>query len=170
MLKKSFSILLTAMMVVVLTLFPACAEESESVDIEPTVLSALNQTSSAWYESTSTRAALIACMYCDVILSENDDILNIMSSAMSDGYIFVVKEGLSLGTVFFGENSTLLAFFSPFTNSLSMTQMDIQVSSRYLAKTAMENIISEKYASSYYEVDGDDVYSALEIIIKILED
>ena len=146
------------------------AEEISSIDIEPQLLSIIDYTSTEWYENTTNRAILAACAWADVVLSENAEIETLMSNAIWNGYVYVSKKGVSLAVMYCTDAGCVLASYVPATDELSLRSIDVQVTSKYVADLAMENLINEGLVSSYHEIEGEDILTVLEALLGILEE
>ena len=170
MLKKSASYALAILLILVLCLSSAHAEETTSITIETTILSAMDLAAYEWYEDTTSKTALAACIWCDVVLSDNDQLEAIMTEAIRDGYVYVAKEGLMLAVIYCGENGSILAIYQPSTDELSITDLDTQISSKYVADVVMEGLKDQGLVSTYSEVEGEDILTVLEIIMEMLEE
>lgn len=120
---KSMKRMLCALLACLL-LAPAAL--AEPVEATPYLLASAGWTKTdEWYETDTTRALLLATMWCDVILTENRSYKKLMADAIDADCLYVTAEDGVLGAYFFAGKELLAAAYDPAAATLTVTVLPV---------------------------------------------
>ena len=156
--KKIWSVILCVSMLLSLC-SGALAEESGSVDFEPTFVSVFDHTAEKWYASRANRAMLSVLLYLQVSNIAEVAALNIEVGDPS----YVGYSSDILGLLWQGKDNTLLITYSPFLNRASYRCIE-GMASNFVSEYLMDGLFDE-----YRDNDVEDLKEALIEIRNLLE-
>lgn len=146
------------------------AEGDEYYQIEPGLLTLLDHTATEWYESEVSRAVFATAVWMDIVLSENEVLSAAATNAVENDRVYVAKDGLILIVYFWADEGCLIVSYKALTEELC-TGIPIETDvTDALATYIMKELEKSDNFSSYYQIDKDDMYTSLEVILDSLED
>lgn len=146
------------------------AEGDEVYQIEPVLLTLLDQTATEWYESEASRAVFATAVWMDIVLSENEVLSATATNAVENDRVYVAKDGLLLNVYFWADEGCLFVSYKPLTEELGagiLLEADVTDA---MATYIMKELEKSDSFSSYYQIDKEDMYTTLEVIFDTLED
>lgn len=146
------------------------AEGDDVYQIEPLLLTLLDQTATEWYESEASRAVFATAVWLDIVLSENEALSEAATNAVENDRVYVAKDGLALYAYFWADEGCVLATYKPLTEELyAGISIEADVTDA-MATYVMKELEKSDSFSSYYQIDKDVMYTTLELILDALED
>lgn len=166
MFKKLLSCLLAVVMLFALAV-PALAEDTEARSIEPTMTNIMERTATEWMAEDSSRVLLATCILIDIMLSDYEDLSDIVVSAVTSGHVYVALDGAELQAFFFGTEYTVMAIYDPAAQI--MVADILGTSTVNYAGTMMDSLQAEGIFSLYYEIPGTNILFMYEAILEALQ-
>ena len=162
--KKLLALILS--LVLAFTVAGTALADSNIVDMEPTLLSIMDQTSAEWYEDDTSRVLLATCGLIDVLLSDYESFAEIAKEAVVKDNVYVAKKNLELYIFFFGDSQVLVVSFLPATDAMQAFSIAVDTSYPTVYLSSMK---SEGLVTTYYNVPSDDIMLMFELILDALD-
>lgn len=106
---------------------------------------------------------------CDMIIPESSQSAAATNAVESDR-VYVAKDGLTLNVYFWADEGCLFVLYKPLTEELyAGISIESDVTDA-MATYVMKELEKSDSFSSYYQIDKDDMYTTLELILDALED
>ena len=162
--KKLLALILS--LVLAFTVAGTALADSNIVEMEPMLLSIMDQTAAEWYADDTSRVLLATCGLIDVLLSDYESFANIAKESVVKDTVYVAEKDQVLYVFFFGEGQVLVVSYLPTIDNMQAFSVAVDTSYPAIYLSGMK---SEGLVTTYYNVPSDDIMLMFELILDALD-
>ncbi|MGN1019993.1 MAG: hypothetical protein ACI4O7_06440 [Aristaeellaceae bacterium] len=146
----------------------AAALAGDTITITPKLLSALDGSASDLYADEESRALFASVAFLDLVLYDADAFTASLGDVLSDGSVYVGKNGLTLLLLCFGTEDTVVCLYHPLIQSMEVIVLESVSASS--ARGILEKLVDDDVLTSYEKVSSLDITTLMLLFLDALNE